>query len=60
MFETDAEDDELAIPPNDDELIESYGTFIADQLRHQYRLGIIRGLRLAESRVKDTEKKYGR
>jgi len=59
MFETETDDD-LAIPEQDEAIIVSYGAFIAEQLRHQYRLGIIRGMKLAEQRVRDEKVKYGR
>ena len=59
MFETETDDD-LTIPAQDEAIIVSYGAFIAEQLRHQYRLGIIRGMKLAEQRVRDEKVKYGR
>jgi len=59
MFETETDDD-LAIPTQDEAIIASYGAFIAEQLRHQYRLGIIRGMKLAEQRVREKKVKYGR
>ena len=59
MFETETDDD-LTIPEQDEHIIASYGAFIAEQLRHQYRLGIIRGMKLAEQRVRDEKVKYGR
>ena len=59
MFELETDDD-LEIPPNDEAIIASYGAFIAEQLRHQYRLGIIRGMKLAEQRVREEKVKYGR
>ena len=59
MFETESDDD-LEIPPNDEAIIASYGAFIAEQLRHQYRLGIVRGLKLAAQKIRDEKVKYGR
>ena len=59
MFETETDDD-LAIPAQDESIIASYGAFIAEQLRHQYRMGVIRGLKLAAEKVRDEKAKYGR
>ena len=59
MFETETDDD-LAIPAQDESIIASYGAFIAEQLRHQYRMGIVHGLRIAAQKVKEERAKYGR
>ena len=59
MYETEVDDD-LEIPAQDESIIASYGAFIAEQLRHQYRLGIIRGMKLAADKVQKEKVRYGR
>ena len=59
MFETETDDD-LAIPAQDESIIASYGAFIAEQMRHQFRMGVIRGLKLSAEKVRDEKAKYGR
>lgn len=59
MFETETEDD-LAIPEQDEAIIAKYGAFVADQLRHQYRMGILRGMKIAREQVTKEKAKYGR
>lgn len=59
MFESAIEDD-LEIPQQDEQIIASYGAFIAEQLRHQYRMGIVHGIRIAEQKIREEKAKYGR
>ena len=59
MYETETDDD-LEIPAQDESIIASHGAFIAEQLRHQYRMGIVQGLRIAAKCVTEEKAKYGR
>lgn len=59
MFETEIED-ELEIPEQDEAIIAKYGAFVADQLRHQYRMGVLRGLKIAREMLTKEKVKYGR
>lgn len=59
MYESEIED-ELEIPHQDEKIIADYGAFIAEQLRHQYRMGVLQGLRIAREQVTKEKAKYGR
>ena len=61
MYETEqSEAKELEIPPHDQALISMAVAQFQQQLEHQYRMGIFRGLKLADEQIKQTAGKYGR
>lgn len=59
MFEQET-DDELEIPEQDAKIISDYARFVEAQLTHQYKLGILRGMKLAHEQITKEKAKYGR
>lgn len=55
-----SEEQELEIPPRDKALIDMAVAQFRQQLEHQFRMGIFRGMKLADEQIKQTAGKYGR